>query len=69
MIVDLIMIGLLSWQILMPAVDNGKYMFQIDRDGTIIRMETQTGKMERCTSDLECGTQVKKTDNELGYKY
>jgi len=40
MIVDLIMIGLLGWQIVMPAVNNGQYMFQIDRDGTVIRMNT-----------------------------
>lgn len=60
---------LLAYQIWMPAVNNGMYMFQIDRDGTIIRMNTQDGKMERCTPDLQCGEAVKTQAQELDYKY
>lgn len=69
MIVDLIMIGLLGWQIVMPATNNGMYMFQIDRDGTVIRMNTQTGEMERCTPDLRCGSNESQPLKELDYKY
>ena len=69
MIVDLIMIGLLGYQIVMPAVNNGQYMFQIDRDGTVIRMNTQTGEMERCTPDLRCGSDKSQSAKELDYKY
>lgn len=63
------MIGLLAWQIWMPAVDNAKYTFQIDRDGTIVRMNTQDGSMERCTADLQCGDSAKLTPQSLDYKY
>ena len=69
MILDLIMIGLLAWQIWMPAVDNAKYSFQIDRDGTIVRMNTQDGSMDRCTADLKCVGQANDPANELDYKY
>lgn len=68
MIVDFIMIGLLWYQIWMPAVDNAKYTFQIDRDGTIVRMNTQDGTMDRCTPDLVCGP-VENRKPELDYKY
>lgn len=68
MVLDLIMIGLLAWQIWMPAVDNAKYSFQIDRDGTIVRMNTQDGTMDRCTPDLRCGESKSET-KELDYKY
>ena len=57
MIFEALMTGLLAWQIWMPAVDNGKFMFQVDRDGTIIRMNTQDGSLERCTSDFSCEAQ------------
>ena len=50
----LIMTLLLGYQVMMPAVDNGKYMFQIDKDGTVIRMNTQDGSMEKCDSNLKC---------------
>lgn len=69
MILDLIMIGLLGYQIWMPAVDNGKYMFQMDRDGNIVRMNTQDGTMERCSADLQCGKDTKPQGKELDYKY
>lgn len=69
MIVDLIMIGLLGWQIWMPAVNNGMWMFQIDRDGTVIRMNTQTGEMERCDQNLQCAKPGSEQPKELDYKY
>lgn len=69
MILDLIMIGLLAWQIWMPAVDNAKYTFQIDRDGTIVKMNTQDGSMERCDPNLRCGELGKIEPKELDYKY
>lgn len=69
MIIDLIMIGLLGYQIWMPAVNNGMYLFQIDRDGTVIRMNTQTGEMERCTPDLQCAKDDPVPAKELDYKY
>lgn len=69
MILDLIMIGLLAWQIWMPAVDNAKYSFQIDRDGTIVRMNTQDGTMDRCAPDLRCDALLKESAKELEYKY
>jgi len=69
MIVDLIMIGLLGYQIWMPAVNNGMWLFQIDRDGTVIRMNTQTGGMERCTQDFKCAKDDPAPAKELDYKY
>lgn len=69
MILDLIMIGLLGYQIWMPATNNGMYMFQIDRDGTVIRMNTQTGEMERCDQNLQCAKSLPEPTKELDYKY
>jgi len=57
--VEWIMIALLSWQVMMPAVNNAKFTFSIDNDGTIVRMNTQTGTMERCTKELVCGSDKK----------
>lgn len=67
MIFEALMTALLAWQIWMPAVDNGKYMFQVDRDGTVIRMNTQDGSMERCTADLVCEKTEKPKESD--YKY
>lgn len=64
-LLTLTMVVLMGYQVWMPAVDNGKYMFQIDRDNNIVRMNTQDGTMDRCTADLKCGDQPK----ELDYKY
>lgn len=69
MVFEALMTALLAWQIFMPATNNGMYMFQIDRDGTIIRMNTQDGKMERCTPDLKCEEPPKDQVKELDYKY
>lgn len=69
MIFEALMTALLAWQIWMPAVDNGKFIFQVDRDGTIIRMNTQNGSMVRCTSDLKCDPEMKTQSKDLDYKY
>lgn len=69
MVFEALMTALLAWQIYMPATNNGMYMFQIDRDGTVIRMNTQTGEMERCTPDLKCEATANNTTKELDYKY
>jgi len=66
---EALMVALLAWQIWMPAVNNGMWMFQIDRDGTVIRMNTQTGEMERCTTDLKCAKDDPAPAKELDYKY
>lgn len=60
--VEWIMIGLLGWQVTMPAVNNAKYAFSIDNDGTIVRMNTQTGAMERCTKDFVCEPKKEEKD-------
>jgi len=57
--VEWIMVALLGWQIMMPAVNNAKFTFSIDNDGTIVRMNTQTGAMERCSKELVCGSDKK----------
>lgn len=68
MIFEALMTALLAYQVMMPQVNNAKYTFQIDRDGTIVRMNTQDGQMERCTPDLVCGP-MEKIKPELDYKY
>ena len=57
---DWIIVALLAYQVWMPAVDNAKYSFAIDKDGTIIKMNTQTGSMERCTKELVCKQEEEK---------
>jgi len=56
MITELLMVALLAYQVTMPQVDNAKYTFTT-QDSAIIRMNTQTGTMEKCTiqdNKLEC---------------
>jgi hypothetical protein len=50
-----LMTCLLGYQVLMPQVNNAKYAFTVDRDGVVIRMNTQDGTMERCDKELKCG--------------
>ena len=50
----LIMTMLLGYQVMMPQVNNAKYTFNIDSEGTIIRMNTQDGSMEKCDKNLVC---------------
>ena len=47
---------LLGYQVMMPQVNNAKYTFNIDSEGTIIRMNTQDGTMEKCDKNLNCGS-------------
>ena len=70
MIFEALMTGILAWQVLMPSVDNSKYIFQIDRDGTIVRMNTQDGTMVRCDREFHCVDPTQKQEpKELDYKY
>ena len=48
-----LMAALLGWQVFMPQVDNAKYTFTV-HEGQIVRMNTQNGKMVKCTKDLVC---------------
>ena len=48
-----LMCGLLTYQVTMPAVDNAKYTFTV-HEGQIIRMNTQSGKMEVCKEPNDC---------------
>lgn len=56
---DIIMIMLLGYQIVMPNTSNGKYSFHIDKDGSIIRMNTQDGTMVKCDKELKCPQEEK----------
>ena len=56
---DWVVVALLAYQVWMPAVDNAKYSFAVGKDGTIIRMNTQSGAMEKCDKDLVCETDKK----------
>lgn len=56
MITELLMIALLTYQVTMPQVDNAKFTFTT-HESAIVRMNTQTGAMEKCTikdDKLEC---------------
>lgn len=64
MIFEALMTGILAWQVMMPAVNNAKYSFQIDKDGTIIRMNTQDGTMIRCLPDLKCDNEIKEIETK-----
>lgn len=49
-----LMCGLLGYQVtLMPALDNSKYTFAV-HNGTIVRMNTQDGSMEKCDTNFKC---------------
>lgn len=49
-----LMCGLLGYQVVMPQVNNAKYAFTV-KDGTVIRMNTQDGTIEKCDENLSCG--------------
>lgn len=69
MIFEALMTALLAYQVWMPQVNNAKYSFQIDGNGTIVRMNTQDGSLERCTPDFKCGEQISTPPKESDYKY
>lgn len=48
-----LMCVMLGYQVTMPAVDNAKYTFT-SHGGTIVRMNTQNGNMEKCDEKLKC---------------
>jgi hypothetical protein len=48
-----LMCVLLGYQVSMPAVDNAKYTFTSHQD-YIVRMNTQTGTMEKCDKNFKC---------------
>ena len=62
MVVETLMIGVMIYQVTMPAVNNGKYQLVYDGE-SIVRMNTQNGSMERCDKNLKCVT-IKKDSNE-----
>ena len=43
---------LLYYQVTMPAVENGKYATTVV-NGQLLRMSTQTGKFEKCDTNLK----------------
>lgn len=66
---DILIAGLLGWQVFMPAVDNGKYMLWNMPNGQVIRMNTQDGTMVKCdqvalTCDGDSVTLVKEDKKE-----
>lgn len=53
-----LMVALLGYQVSMPAVDNAKYTFTV-HESSIIRMNTQSGAMEKCVikdDKLDCNS-------------
>ena len=70
MIFEALMTGILAYQVLMPQVNNAKYALSITPDGTIVRMNTQDGSMERCDVNFQCSkVPQKESAKELDYKY
>ena len=53
MIIESLMIGLMIYQVTMPAVNNGKYQIVYDGEN-IVRMNTQNGSMGKCDKALNC---------------
>lgn len=63
-ILDALVAILLGWQVAMPAVDNGRYMFLFDPvDQSIVRMDTRDGTMVRCPREtMQCPEDPKKEE-------
>lgn len=62
---DILIAGLLGWQVFMPAVDNGKYMLWNMPNGQVIRMNTQDGTMVKCDQvTLTCDSEPVKVAKE-----
>ena len=46
---------ILGWQVVMPAIDNGKYYMTYSPTGELIKMNTQDGSMVKCDVEtLKC---------------
>ncbi len=54
-VLSAITVVLLGYQsTMMPELQNAKWSPFLDRNGNIIKMNTQTGEMIRCTDQLVC---------------
>lgn len=59
-IFDGLMALILGWQVVMPAVDNGKYMMAYSPKGELVKMNTQDGTMVFCDAvTLKCPEEPK----------
>ena len=60
---------LLGYQVAMPSVDNGRYMFLFDpTDQSIVRMDTRDGTMVRCPREtLQCPEETKQETKQEIY--
>ena len=45
--------------------NNSLYTFNIDKDSTVIVMNTQTGELHRCTATFECTPPVDKSAKKV----
>lgn len=59
-----LMCGLLGYQVTMPSLDNSKYTFAVHQ-GTIVRMNTQDGSMEKCDEQYQCQKIELKEDTKI----
>lgn len=51
----LVTLGLLYYQVTMPANENGVYEFHIDpKDSSLVIMNTRNAKTWRCTREMVC---------------
>lgn len=70
-ILDALVAVLLGYQVAMPAVDNGRYMFLFDPvDQSIVRMDTRDGAMVRCSREtLTCPEDPKPEEPKKEIEY
>ena len=70
-IIDVLVAALLGYQVAMPAVDNGRYMFLFDPvDQSIVRMDTRDGSMVRCPREtLQCPEESKPEEPKKEIEY
>lgn len=70
-IIDVLVAALLGYQVAMPAVDNGRYMFLFDPiDQSIVRMDTRDGSMVRCPREtLQCPEEPKSEEHKKEIDY
>lgn len=59
-----LMCGLLGYQVTMTSLDNSKYTFAVHQ-GTIVRMNTQDGSMEKCDEQYQCQKIELKEDTKI----
>ena len=70
-ILDALVAILLGYQVAMPAVDNGRFMFLFDPvDQSIVRMDTRDGSMVRCPREtLKCLEEPKPEETKKEIEY